>query len=729
MAASKTAWGIEIGQFAVKAILLERSGDEVRVRDFFYRKHKHVLCAPGMAEAQSGGLSKAALYLEQTLSQLAVEKQLAGQNVVINFNWNQNRGFARFAKLPPVPPKEIPSLVQFEAGQQIPFPLEDVEWGYHAFFAEDSPEVEVGIFAVQQEPLKEFLSFVTEKLGVEPLAVTLSPVAIYNAMAFDADIRNSADPMVLLEIGSTSTDLIVANGSKCWMRSFPLGGHNFTEAIAARIERHGNVSNPYEWAEEQKREGATSKHREDIMKAIKPVIDDLIGDVQKSIQYYENQNRGVKCKKVQGLGSTFKIPGLRVILGRQLGLDVARIDEFKRVTVDGADAAEFSSNVVNYAVAYGLALQGLGRAEIDVNLMPVASMRQRVWGAKTRWFAAAAAISVAAGGLMFLQHLLADAALTERDAIVAAENALRDVKLVIPDAPSVGSKATNMLGLLEDREVWPMLISDAVNAVKAGNDATALGDNIAALVDPKVTRTQTTMRDLSGEYSVDAGGNRFITVTMNVEFMASKRENFLNETVCQWLKDNEKRESAPYEIVEVDDPNASLVDAKVAPNGSLLASADTPADGGAGAGGAAAGADSGASEPGRPTGAFSAGSGGSGGGNFGGLTGRRQSGSGQINRGGANLGGAGSGGGFSAGSTGGASDPFGAGETQGAGFNRAAAKEEDNASKVNLDALAPLPARPGVYPPDSTVHLGKVVFKVKLKGGAAAAAAPVAEGQ
>ena len=36
--------------------------------------------------------------------------------------------FARFIKLPPVEAKQIPQIVRFEAIQQIPFPLDDVEW-------------------------------------------------------------------------------------------------------------------------------------------------------------------------------------------------------------------------------------------------------------------------------------------------------------------------------------------------------------------------------------------------------------------------------------------------------------------------------------------------------------------------------------------------------------------------------------------------------------------------
>ena len=43
--------------------------------------------------------------------------------------------FARFIKLPPVEPKKIPEIVRFEAIQQIPFPLDDVEWSYQLFQA------------------------------------------------------------------------------------------------------------------------------------------------------------------------------------------------------------------------------------------------------------------------------------------------------------------------------------------------------------------------------------------------------------------------------------------------------------------------------------------------------------------------------------------------------------------------------------------------------------------
>ena len=172
MASSNTAWRIEIGQYAVKAIQLERVGDGVRVRDFVVIPHQKVLTTPGLEDPLvEGGQSQAKTILEQTLAQLASQKPLANQNVVVNYNWFGNRGLTRFVKLPPGDAKTIAGLVPFEASQQIPFPLEEVEWDYHTFEADDSPEVDLGLFAVQREPLKEFLSLVSDTIGVEPRAI------------------------------------------------------------------------------------------------------------------------------------------------------------------------------------------------------------------------------------------------------------------------------------------------------------------------------------------------------------------------------------------------------------------------------------------------------------------------------------------------------------------------------------------------------------------------------
>jgi len=729
MASSNTAWGIEIGQYAVKAMQLERVGDGVRVRDFVVIPHQKVLTTPGLDEALvEGGQSQAKTILEQSLSQLASQKQLAGQNITVNYSWFGNRGLTRFVKLPPGDAKTIAGLVPFEASQQIPFPLEEVEWDYHTFEADDSPEVDLGLFAVQREPLREFLTLVSETLGVEPRAISLGPVALYNALAFDRDITSQTEPFVLLDIGTASTDLVVAAGSRCWMRTFPLGGHSFTEAIVEAFAP--TVELRYSQGDKLKQESATSKYAKQIMAAMRPVLGDLLDDVQKSLQFYETQNRGTKLRNVIGLGSTLKIPGLRKFLGMRLELEVERLDRYSKLVVEGPEAADFAAHTVNFATSYGLALQGLGLATIEINLLPVENVRQQVWSKKTRWFAAAAAVGCVAGALMFSRNIIDNGSVSSRDAINRAEATLSSAKGFQTKlqglAADVGATATNMLALIDDREIWPYIVHDAVNAVSAGNDKDVLGDDLSKLV-KEGARQQTSLRDLSGTYKFNEKGERVIEVTMNVEFVGIDKQGHLGATVCAWLDQNKDRPEVPYVIENIQPNTALIADMTVGADGTLTASkegGDAAASGGGGAAGAAGGAA--AEEPEAPRGSFEV-EGGGAGGSFGGVTGRRTpTGDTQVKRPGGLLGGAGAGGtGFSA------SNPYDDGTKQGGGntgFVRPGAGSGEGESKVDLDKLAPIPSRPGLYPPNSTVHVGKVTFVVKFRE-AIPAAAPAAEGQ
>jgi len=722
MASSNTAWGIEIGQYAIKAIQLERAGDGVRVRDFVVIPHQKVLSTPGLEDALvEGGQSQAKTILEQSLSQLAAQKQLAGQSVTVNYNWFGNRGLTRFVKLPPGDAKTIAGLVPFEASQQIPFPLEEVEWDYHTFEADDSPEVDLGLFAVQREPLREFLALVSETLGVEPRSITLGPVALYNAIAFDRDVGSRADPLVVLDIGTTSTDLVVASGTRCWMRSFPLGGHSFTEAIVEAFA--STVELKYAQGDKLKQESATSKYAKQIMAAMRPVLGDLLDDVQKSLQFYESQNRGTKLRDVIGLGSTLKIPGLRKFLGMRLELEVERLDQYSKIAVEGPEAADFAAHTVNFATAYGLALQGLGMATIDVNLLPVENIRQQVWSKKTRWFAAAAAVGCAVGGLMFVRNIIDNSSIQSRDAITRAESTLASAKSFQSQlqglAADVGATSANMLALVDDREVWPHIVRDALSAVSAGNDEAVLGMSPDKLLEPS-QRQQTVLRDLSGTYKFGANGERTIEVTMDVEFLGVDKQAHLGTTVCQWLVQNRDRPDVPYTIENVQPNTSQIVDLKVDDRGiptGVEGSTESASTGGTAA--------SAPAEEEAPMETFSAG-GGDGGGSFGGVAGRRKNAGGTVRRPGGALGGAGVDGGFS---TPGSDAGSAAGGAAAGGSRRSESAGPETAVSADLEQLAPIPGRPGVYPRNSTVHAGKVTFVVKFREMVqAGGAAPASEG-
>jgi type IV pilus assembly protein PilM len=373
-------------------------------------------------------------------------------------------------------------------------------------------------------------------------------------MSFDQNLEEHDGPVIFLDIGTNATDVIVVEEGRCWIRTFPLGGTHFTEAIASAFKLS------YGKAEKLKYEAATSKYAKQLMQAMRPVFSDLLQDLQRSIGYYQTAHSDKELATMVGLGSTFKIPGLRKFLGQQLQLNVVRLDEYRKIQVTGREAASFAENAVNMATAYGLALQGVGLGGIDANLVPTGVLREAMWHQKTKWFAAAAAIVVLGSGMMLLRPFTDKAAMEPTappivDTTIANGNRLRTEFEQIKSSANVGFKATNMMRLLENRTIWPQLVTDvSVALASTGPQDALLGDNVAEIMSIKPEdRRFIELEQLSGAYvpPAGAGGTRSIDVTMYLELSHERPDEFLNDTVADWLRSNAEREGVPYRITNV----------------------------------------------------------------------------------------------------------------------------------------------------------------------------------
>ncbi|MBX9736813.1 MAG: type IV pilus assembly protein PilM [Phycisphaerales bacterium] len=486
--AINACWGIEVGAGAVKGVKLVRDGDGVKVADFVIIPHKRVLSTPETQERDAKVVA-----IGQLLGQANLEK--AGLAISIP----GHSAFAKFAKLPPADPKSIPALVKFEAAQQIPFPIEEVEWDFQTFASNDNPEVEVGIFAITREKVADHLSYWTD-LSRTPQTLTLSPLAAYNAIAYDQVFTVQTPGTVILDIGTISTDLIVADAGRLWIRTFPIGGHQFTEALVTAF----NLS--YVKAEKLKREAESSQHARHILQAMRPVFADLAQDVQRSMNYYQSLHPETKLTKVVGLGATFALPGLRKFLSQQLGMEVTRLEGYTRCKMDGDRDKDFQENAPMLATATGLALQGLDMQTVTANLMPLSVVREGLWQTKTRWFVAAAALALAAGAAMFIGPISDSVAagLGNKPASIGETKSLLKAQKSAWQTAEAAYKpdyrAAASLGLLEYRELHALAIKD-ISEMLAATHATLRKDR------PKINID---FRTLETDYSVS---NRPFTFT------------------------------------------------------------------------------------------------------------------------------------------------------------------------------------------------------------------------
>ncbi len=456
MASASSAWGIDVGNRALKAVRLVRGPEGPIVDDFEIVEHEHVL-------SQSGDNRDS--YIQSALANFVQRHGAKGGAVAIGVSGQSS--FARFIKLPPVEKSKIPEIVRFEAIQQIPFPLDDVEWSYQLFQEPESPDVEVGIFAMRKELVNRHLQFFTDS-GLDVDIVQMNPLAVYNAMYHDGRIKGTT---MIVDLGSENTDLIIAEGETIWLRSIPIGGNNFTEALVK------NFKLKFAKAEELKRNAATSKYGRQILQAMRPVFADLVAEIQRSIGFYASVHRDSRIARMIALGGTFRLPGLQKYLQQNLQLEVARLDRLgSGAPTDARLAAAFNDNLLSSVSAYGLALQAMGDGKINSSLLPETIRRERMWKLKSKWFAAAAATFVLASSVAYTSWYY-DHVQFERDhtanykeisdVLTSAGKLDKDWKEIEssggPDQAQIGM----VNGLLWGRDVWPGLIQDVTSSFPA----------------------------------------------------------------------------------------------------------------------------------------------------------------------------------------------------------------------------------------------------------------------
>ncbi|HBG77316.1 MAG TPA: hypothetical protein DDW84_00510 [Phycisphaerales bacterium] len=391
MPTSKPVWAIDIGNNSLKALRLVQNGDKIEVIGLDYIEHPKVLSAEGVSEEEKEQV------IRTSLNTFVGRNELGKDPIAIAVPGQTS--FARFIKLPPVDPKRVPEIVKFEAIQQIPFDINEVEWDWQLMEKPDSPDTEVGIFAIKNELVGRYLeNFAAENLRVS--VVQMSPVALYNYAWFDRNDLDEAEKkaVVLLDMGADNTNLVVCTKFGVWQRCIPLGGNNFTKAVSEAFKL------PFEKAEKLKRGAPMSKYARQIFHAMKPVFSDFGTEIQRSLGYYTNSHKNTAFIKTVLLGGGFKMQGLNKYLQQTTQLAATRPDAFEKLTSSAnISSAKLHENISDFAIAYGLGIQALGRGKIESNLLPAKIARTMLWAQKSKFFIIAAIILVAVSLLAFLR--------------------------------------------------------------------------------------------------------------------------------------------------------------------------------------------------------------------------------------------------------------------------------------------------------------------------------------
>lgn len=391
MAESISAWGIDIGQAGLKAIRLRstENGERVVATAFDYVPHPKILSQPDAIPEE---------LIREAMKTFLERNKINNDLIAISVPGQSS--LAKFIKLPPVEAGKVAEIVKYEARQQIPFDLNDVIWDYQPIGGgvEESGfmlEAEVGLFAMKRDLVYEAMKpFTNNNKEVE--LVQMAPLALYNYLSYDVlGFRKTAetpeppageDYYVILDMGADNTTLLVSNGRSIWIRNVPIGGNHFTRALTREMKL------TFAKAEHLKCNATKAPDPKAVFQAMRPVFNDYVSEIQRSIGYFGSVNRAAKIRKIIGVGNGFRLAGLQKFLQQNLQYDVERLESLNGVTGDSVLTDPlFIDNMMTFAVPYGLALQAIGKTRIRTTLLPPEIAADRKIRSKKPWAIAAAA--------------------------------------------------------------------------------------------------------------------------------------------------------------------------------------------------------------------------------------------------------------------------------------------------------------------------------------------------
>lgn len=374
--AAKTVWGIDITGSSVKGVKMQmgKSGPEII--------DAHIIAIPDTGDDEDARDEAVRGTLAAFIEGKKISKK---ESICISIPGHTT--FSRPVTLPPVDPKKLGEIVEYEAQQYIPFPITDVVWDYHVLnpaALEEGEDPQVMLFAVRREVIFPYITMMHEH-NLDVRVLQTNPVATYNFLKYDIKPESA---VVALDIGAEYTSLIIIHQDNFWVRNLPIAGNEITKRLQKKLKLS------WEDAEELKLKMSTSKQAQKIFQVIEPTLKELVGEVHRSMGYFKSQAGGVKFTSLILMGSGSNVFGLPRYFENQLQVKIDRVKSFRNLQLGGGVSKVMNpQRLPGFTTAVGLALQGLGQCSSSVNFLPKELQLIREAAKQKPWYVGGAVLA------------------------------------------------------------------------------------------------------------------------------------------------------------------------------------------------------------------------------------------------------------------------------------------------------------------------------------------------
>jgi len=441
------AGGLSLKSFAIKPLGLEGSQDATR----------------------EATILKA---LQETLA----EKGIKSKNV--NVCAPGFHVFSKFVKLPPVDATKVTQIIQYEAQQNVPFPLAEVVWDYQILGSAASGELEVLLVAIKSDVV-EGLFRVAASAKLKLSLCDASPAALCNAFRYNyGDLE---DCTMLLDIGAKTSNLLFFEKGKVFSRSINLGANTITQDFANESKLKFDEADKIKIAEGFVSLGGAyeepeNAHQAAISKIARQFMTKLHIQVNQTIQFYRGQQGGAQPQRLFLSGGASIMPYTAQFFAEKLNIPVEYFNPLRNVQIDPAVNLEELARVAHsLGEVVGLGLRNLAHCPVEMNLMPESTLRWQAFNERKPYFLATVfSLVLVAFAVGFLYEKLAQAKEMEIEDLQPKVSQMTEksdrFKQAYSKLQTTKNNAAQITAWMEDRYYWGDTLEELRSALIRSED-------------------------------------------------------------------------------------------------------------------------------------------------------------------------------------------------------------------------------------------------------------------
>jgi type IV pilus assembly protein PilM len=289
---------IDCGAASLKVALFEPRPNGVLV---LARYEIASLGQRGLEEVERTGL------LKEVLRDVFDRNEIRAKGLDANICTPSYQSFTKFLSTPALDGSKVGKIIEYEAQQNVPFPLDEVAWGYQIMGEAEDGELDVLLMALKLDVI-DSLSTVCTDLGLKLSIVDGAPAALRNAFMHNYGELEGCS--MLVDIGAKTTNVIFVEGGNFFVRSINFGANSITQEFARESgldwQQAEEYKQQYGYVHLTNTEEPADPYQAIAVRTTRQVMTRLHQQIDQTKQYYVTQRKGQQPVRLflAGMGSS-----------------------------------------------------------------------------------------------------------------------------------------------------------------------------------------------------------------------------------------------------------------------------------------------------------------------------------------------------------------------------------------------------------------------------------------